>query len=199
MAVVIRIIYVTVIIVFCEHVLGQSLSLGKCPSYPAIKKLDLKKFEGNWYEVERSFYFMEMFASCTALSFTAKPSGILKVTVKNINRLSGNPSVGFGTAVPIKNGSGEFNYRLDTRLPSAVARMMPGSGVYRVLDTDYDNYAILWSCSNLSIMYADLIWVLGRDRELPVTVRATVYNKLSELKLDSDRLVLTRQKNCPAF
>jgi len=43
MAVVIRIIYVTVIIVFCEHVLGQSLSLGKCPSYPAIKKLDLKK------------------------------------------------------------------------------------------------------------------------------------------------------------
>jgi len=43
MAVVIRIIYVTVIIVCCEHVLGQSLSLGKCPSYPAIKKLDLKK------------------------------------------------------------------------------------------------------------------------------------------------------------
>jgi hypothetical protein len=43
MAVVIRIIYVTVIIVCCEPVLGQSLSLGKCPSYPAIKKLDLKK------------------------------------------------------------------------------------------------------------------------------------------------------------
>jgi len=67
---------------------------------------------------------------------------------------TGNPSVGLGTAVPIKNGSGEFNYRVDTRLPSAVARMMPGSGVYRVLDTDYDNYTILWSCSNLSIMYA---------------------------------------------
>ena len=43
MAVVIRIISVTLIIVCCEHVLGQSLSLGKCPSYPAIKKLDLKK------------------------------------------------------------------------------------------------------------------------------------------------------------
>ena len=43
MAVVIRVIYVTVIIVCYEHVLGQSLSLGKCPSYPAIKKLDLKK------------------------------------------------------------------------------------------------------------------------------------------------------------
>jgi hypothetical protein len=43
MAVVIRIISVTMITVCCEHVLGQSLSLGKCPSYPAIKKLDLKK------------------------------------------------------------------------------------------------------------------------------------------------------------
>ena len=43
MAVVIRIIYLTVLIVCCQRVLGQSLSLGKCPSYPAIKKLDLKK------------------------------------------------------------------------------------------------------------------------------------------------------------
>lgn len=67
---------------------------------------------------------------------------------------TGNPSVSLGTAVPIKNGSGELNYRVDTKLPSALARMMPGSGVYRVLDTDYNNYAILWSCSNLSIMYA---------------------------------------------
>ena len=68
--------------------------------------------------------------------------------------------MGLGTAVPIKNGSGELNYRVDTKLPSALARMMPGSGVYHVLDTDYDNYAILWSCSNLSFIYAGKVFSL---------------------------------------
>ena len=72
-----------------------------------------------------------------------------------------------------------------------------------LLSRDYsvplDLMYFCWIKQLLSSSYTDLIWVLGRDRELPVTVRATVYNKLSELKLDSDRLVLTRQKNCPAF
>jgi apolipoprotein D and lipocalin family protein len=67
---------------------------------------------------------------------------------------SGSPSVSLGTAIPVASGAAELNYRVDTRLPLAVARMMPGSGVYRVLDTDYDTYAILWSCSNLRIMHA---------------------------------------------
>lgn len=72
---------------------------------------------------------------------------------------SGNPSVSLGTALPVTSGGAELNYRGDTRLPSAVARMMPGSGVYRILDTDYDNYAILWSCSNLRIMHAGIAFL----------------------------------------
>lgn len=72
---------------------------------------------------------------------------------------SGNPSVSLGTALPMRSGAAELNYRVDTKLPSAVARMMPGSGVYRILDTDYDNYAILWSCSNLGIMHAGIAFL----------------------------------------
>ncbi|XP_069689308.1 apolipoprotein D [Periplaneta americana] len=189
----------TIVFACYDQIAGQSLGLGKCPSHPAMKTLNLKMFEGQWYEVERSFYLMEMFSSCTSLSIKAKPSGALKVTIKNINRLTGSPSVSLGTAVPIKNASAELNYRVDTKFPSAVARMMPGSGRYHVLDTDYDTYAILWSCSNLTVMHADLIWVLGRHRELPVWARAHIYNKLSELNLDSDRLILTRHKDCPDF
>jgi apolipoprotein D and lipocalin family protein len=68
--------------------------------------------------------------------------------------------VSLGTAVPGTSNAAELNYRADTRLPSAVARMMPGSGVYRVLDTDYDNYAILWSCSNLGIMHAGIAFLI---------------------------------------
>lgn len=71
---------------------------------------------------------------------------------------TGSPSVSLGTAVPLRNGSAELNYRVDARLPSAIARMMPGSGLYHVLGTDYENYAILWSCSNLRLMYAGTVF-----------------------------------------
>ncbi|PSN44494.1 Apolipoprotein D [Blattella germanica] len=188
-----------VFIVGLTIVSSQSLGLGKCPKYSTMKTLDLKKFEGQWYEVERSFYLMEMFSTCTSLTFSTKPSGSMKVTVKSIGRLTGSPSVSLGTAVPIKNGSAQLDYRVDTKFPPAVSRMMPGSGRYLVLDTDYDNYAILWSCSNMGLMYSDQIWVLGRDREIPVWARAVIYSRLTELKLDSDRLTLTRHKNCPDF
>lgn len=35
-----------------------------------------------------------------------------------------------------------------------LARMLPGSGKYIILDTDYEHYAILYSCSDLGILHA---------------------------------------------
>ncbi|KAJ9595514.1 hypothetical protein L9F63_013279 [Diploptera punctata] len=121
------------IVIILAEISAQSLGIGRCPKYPAMKKLDVKKIGGQWYEVERSFYLMEMFSTCTSLLFTPKPSGTVKVTIKTIGRLTGSPSVSLGTAVPIKNGSAELDYRVDTKFPSAVARMMPSSGRYSSL------------------------------------------------------------------
>ncbi|KAK7790274.1 hypothetical protein R5R35_012640 [Gryllus longicercus] len=156
-------------------------------------------FGGKWYEVERSFYLYEIASSCTSLFFNVKKSGNIKVAVKSVNKWTGSPSISLGTANPISNGSAILNYRVSTRLPAAVARIMPGVGLYTILDTDYEEYALLWSCSDLALMHADLLWVLGRKHELPVWARAQVYNKLAELNIDSDRLTLSRHDNCPLF
>jgi hypothetical protein len=37
------VVSVTLLLACCRDISGQSLGLGKCPSYPAIEKLDLKK------------------------------------------------------------------------------------------------------------------------------------------------------------
>lgn len=97
-----------------------------------------------------------------------------------------SPSVSLGTAVPIKNGSAELNYRVDTKLPSAIARMMPGSGLYRVLDTDYENYAILWSCSNLTVMHAGTVFYST----------GTCYNKTRRKNLYALHIILTLSIQC---
>ncbi|XP_046981306.1 apolipoprotein D-like [Schistocerca americana] len=178
---------------------AQRLGFGRCPSHRGMRDFDIKKFEGKWYEVERSFYLYEIISSCTSIYFSPKPSGNVKVAIKTVNRLTGSMSTSLGSANPLYEGSATLNYRVNTRLPSAVARMMPGVGLYTILHTDYDNYAILWSCSDLAVMHADLVWVLGRKKELPVEVRAQVYNKLVELGIDTERLTLSRQRNCPVF
>ncbi|XP_072159523.1 apolipoprotein D-like [Bemisia tabaci] len=75
--------------------------------------------------------------------------------------------------------------------------MLPGAGEYSILDTDYEQYAILWSCSDLGFFHADLIWVMGRDKDLPAEVRHKIYTSLQELGFDPEILVLTNHKNCP--
>jgi hypothetical protein len=39
----VRVVTVALLLACCRDISGQSLGLGKCPSYPAVNKLDLKK------------------------------------------------------------------------------------------------------------------------------------------------------------
>lgn len=40
--------------------------------------------------------------------------------------------------------------QFSSRLPDIVSRFLPGAGRYQILYTDYQNFAILWSCSSLA-------------------------------------------------
>jgi len=53
-----------------------------------IFNLIFLQFEGQWYEVEKTFYMMEMTASCTSFNFTLNPDGTsYKVQIGTKNRL----------------------------------------------------------------------------------------------------------------
>lgn len=67
-----------------------------------------------------------------------------------------------------------------------------------MLYTDYDNFAILWSCGSIgSLGYADQIWILGRETDFNVDIREKIYDVLKRLSLDPERLVLSKNTNCP--
>lgn len=42
---------------------------------------------GTWYEVERSFYLLEISASCTELHVGINDRGFLLLTINTVNRL----------------------------------------------------------------------------------------------------------------
>ncbi|XP_055836708.1 apolipoprotein D [Episyrphus balteatus] len=183
---------------------------GRCPKYPSMPKFNMTRALGQWFEVERSFYLPEIASGCTTLTFQPAISNReddpslnsvykLEVAIKTVNRLTGNPSVNLGYATPESRKSSIMDFKFNTRFPDVIARLLPGSGKYQVLYTDYENFAILWSCSSLgSIGYSDQIWIFGRERDFPAEIRVKIYDALKKLSLEPDRLVLSKNKNCPA-
>lgn len=66
------------------------------------------------------------------------------------------PTVSIGKATPKGDGSAVLDYRVNSRLPEPLARLLPGAGRYTVLATDHDTYAVIYSCSDLRIVHAGM-------------------------------------------
>ncbi|KAF4531970.1 hypothetical protein B566_EDAN010217 [Ephemera danica] len=191
------------VLLSCNGVLqAQRPSFGRCPRVGSGKTLDLDKMKGRWYEVERSFYIYELNRRCIKMDMTPEGKGI-RITTKAVSRTSDSPVSDSAVATPKSTGSAQMRLVVDTdfsrRLPGGLRRVLPGNGDYVVLKTDYDTYAIVYSCSDLGILHADLIWVLARTQDLPVTKRLEIYNALEREGLGgSDRLTLTSHRDCPS-
>lgn len=126
--------------------------------------------------------------------------------------------------VPRRHLGNHGNNQFSTRLPDVIARILPGAGKYQVLYTDYKNFAILWSCSSIAnlgytginrcfmhlkpqklgpsrqnLFFSDQIWLMARQRkDFPKDIRTIVHDALVRLGLEPDRLVLSKNSNCPS-
>ncbi|XP_053625506.1 apolipoprotein D-like isoform X2 [Plodia interpunctella] len=174
---------------------ATNTGLGRCPVYPQLPNFDISKMTGTWYEVERSFYLMELSASCTELHVSLNEKGYLLISINTVNRL-GRPSASYGLGIPSHNGSSLFRYKVNNRMPYIIGRLLPGAGLYNILFTDYNRFALVWSCTSLTVAHSDRIWVLGRKREIPAELRAQIYALMAELRLDPDRLIISKNNNC---
>nr|CAI5858845.1 unnamed protein product [Callosobruchus analis] len=178
--------------------------IGPCPKREGMPNLNLTKFAGHWYEIERSFYLMELVRSCITVDITELPHGKLGVVIKAKSTWTGSFSFSEGVATPTRRDPSIVNYKVNSKLPKAfnkyVPRLvnyyLPGSGYYQVLRTDYGNYAIIYSCNDYGIAHTDLIWIWGRRKELNAEMRSDIYGLLAEYRLDSERLTLSKNANC---
>lgn len=78
-------------------------------------------------------------------------------------------------------GGGKLGFRFPT---VAIA----GESPYWIVDTDYKNYSIVWSCSGFGFMSFRILWILGRERSLSEEVKSRAYAKLKQLKIPTDPL-----------
>ena len=124
---------------------------GGCPHFPGWKGFDVEKYKGTWYELQRDKDIMFEEGDCITAEYGDDGK---YVSVKNTQRVNDKPDVINGYAYA------------NTWYPGWVNVVFGGGfgADYRVEASDFDNYAIVYSCTSFaSIKLIEFVWLLGRN------------------------------------
>ncbi|XP_055602188.1 apolipoprotein D-like [Uranotaenia lowii] len=173
---------------------AQIVSPGICPQYPVVQNFDVERYLGLWYEIKRYEQFFQLDGECVTAQYSInEEDGSVRVfnsmvVLPNQERQSdiGRAVVAFPDEVPLQ---AKLNVTFD-----AAAEV---SANYWVLDTDYDNFAVVWGCFQLppneqGPRRAENAWILSREYRLDLDVIQAVENKIA-LFLDASQLRETKQ------
>lgn len=189
-------VYLVCATLFISLSSSQRPAFGRCPDVVPKTDFDVSKFAGEWNEIERSFYLFESSLSCTKLNFTLFTNDTMVAEVNYRAPWRGTSSESEYIIKDVSKTPGILNMVLASTLPALIARLAPGSGKYIVLDTNYTDYALIYSCTDLRLLHADFIWVLGRSKDISIDARTIIYSTLDKLKINRDRLLLSKTKDC---
>ncbi|KOC60381.1 Apolipoprotein D [Habropoda laboriosa] len=169
---------------------AQIPSLGFCPDYVPMANFDMTKFLGVWYEAERYFQLTEVISRCVTTNYTSAPGGKIRVSNEVTNRFTGIKRVVEGEVkrAPSKAEAGKLTVKYTIPLTPETK--------YSILETDYDSYAVLWSCSGIGPFHTQNAWVMTRERLAPGTVLQKAYAVLDKYKISKTFFVKTDQEDC---
>lgn len=75
--------------------------------------------------------------------------------------------------------------------------VMP-SAPYWVVSTDYENYSLVYSCTNiLWLFHIDYAWILSRAPDMHPETVEQLKGILQSHKIDTEKMMPTDQLNCP--
>lgn len=69
-----------------------------------------------------------------------------------------------------------------------------------VVETDYKEYAVLYSCTNSllpGVFHTEYLWILTRQGVLSNPSRQNIYDKLDKLNINRNQLQLSDRFGCP--
>ncbi|GIY10326.1 apolipoprotein D [Caerostris darwini] len=180
-----------------SNVQSQTLLLGACPSPPMQNNFSAQDFMGRWYEVERTFVMAEVGWRCITVDYKEE-SGRIRVETA-------------GQAVVRRSMTA-----VATFTPNSPARIilrgegsLPTQSTNYVLQSDYENYAIVWSCRNVdpplpisgldflrNLSHTENLWILSRKRTMDASTREQIYGFLDTNAITRRSLRPVPQENC---
>lgn len=151
----------------------------KDPYLQTVKKVDMEKYKGTWYEIARFEHFFEKGCKNVTATYELKDNGKIKV----INRCT---DIGDGEK---KEAIGEA-YALDgTNTKLKVSFFKPFYGDYWIIDLDDAyTYALVGSPNR------EYLWILSRTKTISEEVKNSILNKLPKHQFDKNKFIWTIQE-----
>ncbi|CAH0549690.1 unnamed protein product [Brassicogethes aeneus] len=164
---------------------------GSCPDVQTQPDFDLNQFLGLWFESERYFAGPEVLGKCVTAEYSLGDNGTVSILNSQINKITGTPTsiAGYGTA------SKDDPAKLSIVFPSLPVKIQ---APYWILDTDYKNYVVVWSCNDFLLFNTNNAWILTRSNNPTEAILQKAYSALEKNGISTKYLIKTDQTNCPS-
>ncbi|XP_036220883.1 apolipoprotein D [Bactrocera oleae] len=178
-----------IVLVSAKMAVSQVVKGGLCPSnIQTVQDFDAEAYLGKWYEFSKYPFIFEAGGRCIQAEYGALTNDSVTVQNTQISILNLKSSID-GVARIV--GPGKLSVRFN-----GIASLA-GDADYWVLGTDYKNYAVVYSCSNLLIAHSVVVWILTREAEPSEDIVKEAENILTSQKISLKPLKLTYQTGCP--
>ena len=166
------------LILICIMFLFTACS-SKNPPLQTVEKVDLERYLGTWYEIARYEHFFEKDCKNVSANYSIMNEETIKVINKCTKIQTNEKKEAIGRAYAID----ETNSKLK------VSFFRPFYGDYWVLILDENYEYVVVGTPN-----REYLWILARDKKLPLKIQNDILEKLPSLGFDISKLLWTMQE-----
>ncbi|XP_055303082.1 uncharacterized protein LOC129568805 isoform X2 [Sitodiplosis mosellana] len=176
----------------CQEDDQHTINTRRLHTPQVMSDFDRESFLGRWYEIERYFAVSELASRCVSVTYERRADGKIYVSNEMTNRFTNVQRIVSGVInQTAKSDEASFTVKY-TGLPVNYDTTL------HILDTDYDSFAVVWSCNALAgpVGHTESVWILARQRIPDEQELQTAYGVLDKFKISRTFFVKTDQTNC---
>ncbi|XP_005108261.1 apolipoprotein D isoform X2 [Aplysia californica] len=181
---------------------GVVLRPGRCPATGTQAAFDPSRYLGTWYEYERFDNWFEAGMDCVRAEYGLNPDQTISVlnagtrTFKLFGRTIFSRPASINGDATTPDPASPAQLKVSFSQFDVIGGNEPN---YYIVETDYDNYAVVFSCFNLPGLPVNIqfAWILTRDRGVAPANLNAIKSNLQAAGVRTKYFKSVNQADCP--